>query len=86
MALPPKAISGIPPPVLLQHLDHALAWQAFTLRLATFQFEWTAKAAEQNLVILATFDYDLGRALASQPASIMSPGCKFQPYILLRPL
>jgi hypothetical protein len=59
-ALSPRATSSIPPPVLLHHLDHVLAWQAPTLRPATFQFEWTAKAAEHNLAILATFDYDLG--------------------------
>jgi hypothetical protein len=63
-----------------------LAWEAPTLRPATFQFEWTAEAATQNLAILATFDYDLGRALASQPVSIVSPGCEFRPSTLLRPL
>jgi hypothetical protein len=85
-ALPPRATTGIPPSVLLHHLDHALAWQAPSLNPATFQFEWTADAAEHNLAILATFEYDLGRALASQPTSIVSPGCEFRPSALLRPL
>jgi hypothetical protein len=56
------------------------------LRPTTFQFDWTDAAAEHNLGILQQYDYDLGRALAAQPDSIVSPGCEFRPTSLLRPI
>jgi hypothetical protein len=76
-ALPPRTITSIPPSVLLHHLHQALSWNAPSLRPATFRFEWTKAAAEHNLRILLSFDFDLGWAIAAQPGSIISPGCKF---------
>jgi hypothetical protein len=86
LALPPRAITGTPPSVLRHHLTQALSWNAPILRPATFRFEWTDMAAAHNLAILATFDFDLGRAIAAQSGSIVSPGCDFWPTSLLQPL
>jgi hypothetical protein len=85
-ALSPCAITGTPPSVLRRHLTQALSWNAPILRRAAFRFEWTDMAAAHNLAILATFDFDLGRAIAAQPGSIVSPGCEFWPTSLLQPL
>jgi hypothetical protein len=85
-ALPPQTITGIPPLVLFHHLHEALSWNAPILRQATFRFEWTNAAAEHNLRILSSFDFDLGWAIAAQPGSIVSPGCEFRPTSLLQPL
>jgi hypothetical protein len=63
-----------------------LAWQVPTLRPAIFAFDWTDEATEHNLAVLAAYDFDLGRALAAQKGSIVTPGCEFRPLALLRPL
>jgi hypothetical protein len=85
-SLPPLADTGIPPSVLLYHIDQALAWRPPPLRATSFQFDWSDDAAAHNLQLLAEFDYDLGRAIAAQPGSIVTPGCEFRPTSLLRSL
>jgi hypothetical protein len=86
LVLPPLPTTGIPPLVLLHHLEQALSWNVPPLLPTAFQFQWTASAAQHNLEILAAFDYDLGRAIAAQPGTIVTPGCEFRPTSLLRPL
>jgi hypothetical protein len=76
-ALPPQTITGIPPLVLLHHLHQALSWEAPLLRPATFRFEWTTEVAHHNLRTLSSINFDLGRAIAAQPGSIIAPGCEF---------
>jgi hypothetical protein len=85
-ALTSRAITGTLPSVLRHHLTQALSWNVPILRPAAFRFKWTDMAAAHNLAILATFDFDLGRAIAAQPGSIVSPGCEFWPTSLLQPL
>jgi hypothetical protein len=84
--LPPLPATGIPPTVLHHLLDTALSWTVPPLLPTAFQFQWTESAAQHNLDILAAADYDLERAIASQPGSIVTPGCEFRPISLLRPL
>jgi hypothetical protein len=84
--LPPLASHGTLPSILCLQLDTTMSWQPPTLQPTSFKFEWTTTAAQHNLDLLAAHHYDLGRAIAAQPGSIMTPGAEFCPILLLRPI
>jgi hypothetical protein len=86
LQLPPPPCLPMPPSLLQSVLDEILVMVSPTLsKPCSLQFEWSPQAAAKNQEVLASFDWDLGRALADQGQSPLAPGSEFR-LSILRPL
>ena len=71
---------------LLDAIQTALDWIPAPQSLPFFSFKFTEKAAKWNDKVLAEFNWDLDRAIMSDPNSPLHPGSEWRPVELLDPI
>jgi hypothetical protein len=71
---------------LAKTCDHILRWQQPEPTPCNFRFELTCEAAQHNLYLLQTHNFDLETAIQMEGGTALQYGSEFKPSSILRPL